>query len=168
MKNYVIGTLAVIILVLSSLLYKESRTPVTPTFPLVETSKKIDVEVPFFLYVFFKKNNCRDCMEFIEVLNELPAHFIVTGIVPENELKEEIELREITGAKFHLISSKKFKKNIPWYTPTTIGVSPNGDLVFTLPGVPGEKEYLKTFLESLYGKLYPIWLEEKISKAKKK
>lgn len=168
MKNYMIGMLAVIILVLLSLLYKESRTPAALKFPVMETPTKTDVEVPLFLYVFFKKNNCVDCMGFIEVLNNLPAQFIVTGIVHENELKNEMELRQKSGAKFPLISSEKYKKFMPWYSPATIGVSPYGNILFVLPGVPGEKEYLKIFLNSLYAKLYPILLEEKILDSKKK
>jgi hypothetical protein len=43
-----------------------------------------------------------------------------------------------------------------------MGVSPiDGRIIFTLPGVPGEKKYLENFLESLYSKLYPIFVEQK-------
>ncbi len=163
MKNYIIGTLAVIILVLASLLYKKSETPVNNSFPVSMDTESFEVEVPLFLYVFISKNNCIDCMEFIEVLNNLPSQFVVSGVVPENELKNEKELQEITGATFPLMSVKKYKKFIPWYTPAIVGVSPKGDIIFQIPGVPGEKKYLEDFLDSLYGKLYPVFLKEKIA-----
>jgi hypothetical protein len=165
MKNYIIGVLVVIMVVLSSLLYKQNKTSVPKRFPDLEEAKKGEVEVPLILYVFFSKRNCLDCMEGIQALNNLPPHFIVRGVVPKKELEEEKELRAITGAEFPLMSVSKFKKYIPWYTPSIMGVSPiDGRIIFTLPGVPGEKEYLENFLESLYSKLYPIFVEQKQQK----
>ena len=168
MKNYIIGTLAVIILVLVSIIYRNEKSPSPRNiFPVSEETKNVnsEVEVPLFLYVFFSKRNCIDCMEFIEVLNNLPSHFKVVGIVPENELKDEKELRSTTGAAFPLMSSSKYRKYVPWYTPTIVGVSPTkGNIIFILPGVPGEKAYLENFLDSLYDKLYPVFLKEKHAK----
>ncbi len=164
MKNYVIGVLVVIILVLTSLLYKNNETTVDKRFPVMETSHPEDVEVPLFLFVFFSKKNCIDCMEFIEVLNELESHFVVSGIVPENEIGDEEEIRRLTGATFPLVSASRYRKFVPFYTPAVMGVSPKGDIVFLLPGVPGEKEYIRNFLGSLYQKLYPIFLQEKLEK----
>ncbi len=164
MKNYIIATLLVVILVLSSFLYKNSKTLGTP-FPIGgETWTRVanGVDVPLFLYVFFKKNNCHDCLEVIQTLNSLPPQFIVTGIVPEEELKDEKELRTITGAAFPLESFKQYQKFLPWYTPTILAVSPKGKILVTLPGVPEEKEYLEKFLNSLYEKIYPLFLEENI------
>lgn len=163
MKNYIIGTLAVIILVLASLMYKNEMSP-RSRFPVLEENQGGDVEVTVSLYLFFSKNNCVDCLEVIRVLNNLPPQFKVFGIVPEGQLKNEEELRYLTGAAFPLMSPAKYRKHIPWYTPSIVGVSPKGDIAFVLPGVPGEKEYLRKFLESLYGKLYPLFLEEKFSK----
>lgn len=160
MKNYIIGLLIVIILVLASFIYKIETSP-RNRFPVLDETGKGDVEFPLFLYVFVSKKNCRDCMEMIEVLNDLPPHFIVRGLVPPNELKDEKELRYITGASFPLLDAAKYKKYIPWYAPSIVGVSPKGHIVFTLPGVPGEKAYLENFLESLYSKLYPIFLNQK-------
>jgi hypothetical protein len=165
MKNYIIGVLVVIIVVLSSLLYKQNKTSFPKRFPALEEAKKGDAEVPLILYVFFSKRNCLDCMEVMEVLNKLPPHFIVRGILPKKELEDEKELRGITGAEFPLMRVSEYKKYIPWYTPSIVGVSPiDGRIIFTLPGVPGEKEYLKNFMESLYNKLYPIFAEQKLQK----
>jgi len=163
MKNYIIGTLAVIILVLTSVIYKYETSP-RQRFPVLEEHKKSDVEVPLLLYLFFSKRNCADCFEFIQVLNQLPPQFKVFGIVPEDELKEEQELRYLTGAAFPLMGPAKYKKHIPWYTPTIVGVSPYGDIIFVLPGVPGEKEYLKKFLDSMYSRLYRIFLKGTLAK----
>lgn len=169
MKNYIIGTLTVIILVLASIIYKNEISPsLRNRFPVSEETKSVEtkVEVPLLLYVFFSKRNCIDCLEIIDALNNLPPQFVVFGIVPEHELKEEKELRRLTGAAFHLLSASNYKKYIPWYTPSILGVSPEGDILFVLPGVPGEKEYLLNFLDSLYGKIYPIFDEKRTSKEK--
>ncbi len=169
MRNYVIGLLVVAILVMGSIIYKNETSP-RNRFPALEegiVGNAGDVEVPLFLYVFFHKKNCHDCLEIIEVLNNLPPQFIVIGLVPESELKDEKELRQVIGAAFPLISAVKYKKFIPFYTPTIIGVSPERDILFILPGVPGESAYLKTFLDSLYAKLHPIFLKDKIKHYKK-
>jgi hypothetical protein len=165
MKNYIIGVLVVIIVALSSLLYKQNKTTIPKRFPALEEVNKGDAEVPLILYVFFSKKNCLDCMEGIQALNNLPPHFIVRGIVPKKELEDKKELRGITGAEFPLLPAEKYRKYLPWYTPCIMGVSPiDGKIIFTLPGVPGEKEYLENFLESLYSKLYPIFAEQKLQK----
>jgi hypothetical protein len=163
MKNYVIGVLLVIIVALSSLLYKQHKTSIPKRFPALQEANQGDIEVPLILYIFFSKRNCLDCMEVIRILNHLPPHFIVRGIVPKSELENEKELRSITGAEFPLMGISKYKPYIPWYTPSIVGVSPiDGRIIFTLPGVPGEKQYIKNFLESLYSKLYPIFAEQKL------
>ena len=164
MKNYFIAGLAVIILVLSSLLYKQNKTSTPKRFPALKETAGSEAEVPLLLYVFFSKRNCIDCMEVLQTLNNLPPHFVVRGIVPKSELENEKELRQITGAEFPLIPiSNKYRSFVPWYTPMIIGVSPiKGEIIFSLPGVPGEKEYLVNFLDSLYSKLYPIFLKEKL------
>ena len=154
MKNYIIGTLAVLLLVCASIIYKGSIKPLHSEFPVVVSAGSR--EASMHLYVFFFKKNCLDCLEYIEALNHLPPQFSVFGVVPENELKDEAQLRAVSGAAFPLISNSKFKTFIPFYTPTTIGVSPSGNIIFTLPGVPGEKEYIDDFLLSLYNKLKPI------------
>lgn len=160
LKNYVIGTLFVAILILVSIMIKNDRSLGIP-FPVHKDAKvrAAGIEIPLFLYVFFSQRNCHDCLEVVQVLNDLPPRFIVTGVVPESELKDEKKLRTRTGAAFPLIPFSQFsKKYIPWYAPTIIGVSQNGKIIFSIPGVPGEKEYLITFLESLYEKTYPYFL----------
>lgn len=160
LKNYVIGTLAVGLLIVVSVMVKNNRSLGIP-FPVHEDAKvrAAYIEIPLFLYVFFSQKNCHDCLDVLQVLNDLPPRFIVTGVVPDSELKNEKELRAVTGAAFPLIPFSEFSnRHIPWYAPTIIGVSQNGKIIFSLPGVPGEKEYLETFLESLYEKTYPYFL----------
>jgi hypothetical protein len=163
LKNYVIGTLIVGLLIIASIMIKNNRSLGMP-FPIHEEAKvrAANIEIPLFLYVFFSHRNCRNCLGVIQVLNDLPSQFIVTGVVPGSELKDEKKLRALTGAAFPLIPFSEFsKRHIPWYTPTIFGVSANGKIIFSLPGVPGEKEYLLTFLESLYEKTYPYFLNDK-------
>ena len=87
MKNYVIGFLIVCLIVLGSFLYKVSRNPVLNGFPIeYKASKGAGDEPPFYLFIFFSRNNCHTCMESIQVLNRLPPPFVVTGIVQGKEL----------------------------------------------------------------------------------
>jgi hypothetical protein len=167
MKNYVIGTLIVALVVLFSIVYKDKKTTIT-VFPIQEEAKvrAHGIDVPFFLYIFFSKKNCSTCLEIIHTLNSLPPQFIVSGLVAENELKEEKELRAISGAVFPLLGFNDYKKYLPWYTPTIFGVSPNGKILFTLPAVPNQKDYLEKFLNELYSRLYPTFLEEKFAHQK--
>ncbi len=160
MKNYVIGALIVVILVLSSLLYKyhttENKT-LSVVYPV--EFEEPDKSPKLHLYVFFSKKNCQDCLGIIEVLNVLPpSQFTVKGVVPDKELDDIKEIRSITGATFSIEGDKKFRKLIPKYTPAVAGLSKKSDLVFILPGVPGEKEYLEKFLYSFYQKVYPFLL----------
>ncbi|MCP5105252.1 MAG: hypothetical protein GY950_17825 [bacterium] len=97
--------------------------------------------------------NCPNCLEAIHVLNELPPQFVVTGIVPGEELKNEKELRQTTGAVFKLTGIKQsHRKFVPHYTPTIYGTARNGNILFVLPGVPGQEKYLADFLVNFYGK----------------
>jgi hypothetical protein len=90
MKNYVIAVLIVVILALSSLIYKyyntENKT-LSVVYPV--EFEELDKGPKLYLYVFFSKKNCQDCLGIIEVLNVLPrSQFVVKGVVPDNELKE--------------------------------------------------------------------------------
>jgi hypothetical protein len=100
-------------------------------------------------------------MQVVETLNHLQPPFGVTGVVPESELQDEAELRKITGLTFPLVSHIKYKRYIPFYSPTIIGTSRKGDIFFILPGVPGTKEYIENFLYGLYQKLLPFLSQEK-------
>lgn len=156
MKKYIILLLIVLILVLSSYIYKLYRLNIYRNFPSNELQTIKNIEAPLFLFLFFSIHNCESCLEIIEVLNRLPKYFIVIGIVPENELLKEEELREKTGVQFKLISLKKYLKFLPLYAPTLCGVSKNKKLLFVLPGVPYGKNYLKKFLFEFYEKAYPL------------
>ena len=87
-------------------------------------------------------------LEFIETLNQLRENYEVIGLVPEEELLVESELREITEAKFELRSLEKFRKFLPNYAPSLFGVDRKGKVFFVLPGVPGGNIYLRQFLDS--------------------
>jgi thioredoxin-related protein len=152
MKNYVIGTLLVIILSVSSLFFKYhiANNILFTRFPV----EIIEADAPrLYLYVFFSKKNCYECLGIIEVLNDLPPRFVVSGVIPDAELENKKEIRFHTGATFPLESQSKYKRFAPRYTPTVVGVSARGEIFFVLPGVPGEKGYLKKFLDSMYNKL---------------
>jgi hypothetical protein len=140
MKNYIIALMAVVILFLVSVIYRDNRKgQAGTTFPVLkETKARVlkEVDVPLYIYVFFSSRNCYDCLQVIHELNDLEPHFIVTGIVHEDELEDKTKLRSLTGATFPLESADKYKKFLPWYSPTIIGVSPNEVILFILPGVP--------------------------------
>ena len=92
----------------------------------------------------------------IEVLNGLTAPFIVYGIVPPDELMNDQELRRLTGAAFNLLPWDKFKSYAPIYAPTLMGVSQKRRILFIIPGIPDQIEYLEHFLIKFYNKAYPV------------
>jgi hypothetical protein len=151
MKNYLIVFLLLVIIVLGSLLYKYYYSNIFHYFPLEKTSS---IEVPLYLYFFFSRQNCRDCLSVIEFLNETPEQFEVIGVVPDDELLDEARLRRETMAAFKLVGVSKFKRVIPLYAPTMMGISKKGKIYFVLPGVPNTKEYLEKFLSAFYIKAY--------------
>ena len=154
MKNYVIGFLIICLVVSLSFIYKNSKIPVLVKFPVRnESTKNTSGEPLFYLYIFFSQHNCPSCLGFIKVLNELPPSFVVTGIVSGEELENEKQLRQSTGAGFKLIPfGEKYRRFKPHYTPAIFGVTGRGRVLFVLPGVPGEKKYLYDFLVNFYGK----------------
>ncbi len=154
MKNYVIGFLVVCILVMGTFLYKVVKTPALERFPIEQTAEKNQGgEPPLYIFIFFSSNNCPVCMEAIHVLDELKPPFFVTGIVPGDELDNENQLRQSTGAGFKLIPfSEIYRRFKPHYVPAIFGVTGSGRVLFVLPGVPGEKKYLYDFLVNFYGK----------------
>jgi hypothetical protein len=157
-KNSIIGFLLVCIVVIFSFNYKDSHRPVLGKFP-IENQPRINVPgvPPLYLYFFFSRRHCPVCLEAIEVLNELPSQFVVIGIVPAGELEKESEFRNATGAAFNLIIFKEsYRRFTPRYSPALFGVSGNGDILFILPGVPGEKKYLNEFLIDFYSRSIEI------------
>ncbi len=145
--------LLTVILVLSSFLYDNGKQSIYNNCPVIENENPGD-EVALFIYIFFSKRNCRDCLQIIEILNRLQPPFKAIGVVPGSELKEEGELRNITGAAFRLISCAEYKKYIPLYSPSLMGISRRGKIYFVIPGVPGMKTYLEQFITVFYDKIH--------------
>ena len=72
MKNDLIGFLLVFILVIISLEFKNSQTPVMRNFPANTNSESgLSVDPVLHLLVFFSMNACSSCLESIEVLISL-------------------------------------------------------------------------------------------------
>lgn len=154
MKNSIIGFLAICVIVVLSFMYKASKSPILGKFPIENELKNISTdELPLLIYIFFSRHSCPNCLEAIHVLNELSPPFFVTGIVPGEELKNEVELRKTTGAAFNLVGfNESYKKFTPHYMPAIFGVGRDGKILFVLPGIPGENKYLHEFLINFYGK----------------
>ncbi|MCP4214427.1 MAG: hypothetical protein GY765_07205 [bacterium] len=153
MKNYIIAFLVVCLVVMGTFLYKAYLTPVLNGFPLSGAVVEDSGEPPLYLFIFLSRNNCHVCMEAVTVLNMLPKPFVVTGIVPGEELRDEAGFRKTTGATFRLAEFQAmYRRFNPYYSPAIFGVSAKGRVLFVLPGVPEQKEYLYNFLVNFYGK----------------
>lgn len=160
MKNYIIGLLSIVILVLLSYGYKNSRNSVLQGFPVEKVEGHLGDHPTLHLFLFFSGDDCSNCLEVIDVLNNLPSQFIVTGIVPIKDLANENELREKTKARFDLISfNNSHKRFFPNYSPSMFGVGEDGRIYFVIPGVPEEKEYFENFLVNLYGRILPLLIK---------
>jgi len=157
--SYLIILLIVGLLVVSSFLYKEIRKPIFHHFPVKEIAIETDVDNPFYLLLFFSRFNCRDCLEIIDTLNTLEKPFFVYGLIPSQELMDEKTFRLESGAQFPLIKAERFSKYYPLYSPTLLGISQKGQILFTLPAVPHQNEYFTLFLNNSYEKAYHILLD---------
>lgn len=169
MKNYIIGLLVVIILFLGSVIYRHHNTKACHHFPIPESLKQKNKDVPIYLFLFFSEDNCAPCLsDIIEVLNTLPPQFRIAGIVSGDELENEAELRQAKGVSFPLFSFRKYKKYLPGYTPTLFGVSPAGEIVFIFPGTQKKIIDLRSIITSIYGKMYHSFESELAQKSSEK
>jgi len=137
---------AVIILYLSSIIYRERVTPVTTNFPVRRLEEEFRGEVKLNLILYFSIKNCPPCLKVIDFLNEPPDGVRVVGIVPEKEIQLLDEIRQTTGAEFPIYSFKRWKRYDPIYAPTLFGVGPDGIIYFILPCVGLEETYLPGYL----------------------
>jgi hypothetical protein len=158
MKNYFIVFLVACVAVSISFIYKQGNQKPLHHFPITEFPKMVNIENPLYLVLFFSIQNYKDCLGGIDILNSLKSPYIVYGLVPPDEQKNENHLRGVTGAKFKIFSGEKFKRFAPIYAPTLFGVSQKGRILFVLPGIPNQKEYLQNFLTTIYNKAYPVLL----------
>lgn len=147
MKTYIIALLIGAVIFLGSVIYKIESLPILGHFPIEKLQAEKE-NSQIYLILYFSSKNCLPCLEIIETLNQLPSQYKVIGLVPGTELKFEDELRNISGARFILKSLKIYKKYLPYYAPSLLGINRQGKIFFILPGVPGENAYLGQFLES--------------------
>jgi len=159
MKNYFIALLLTVILVLSSLISRHSRRPVLYEFPVAQLTEK-DSGGFLYLFLFFSGRNCPPCLDIIADLNGLPVDkFKVFGVIPDNEITLEEEIRQRTGASFLFLNSRKFFRFKPLYAPSLYGVSRHGVILFILPATPGQRDYLKIFLIDFYTRAFPFLVD---------
>jgi len=156
MKNYIIALLAVSLAVSVSFIYRANQRPALQHFPISLVDHYDNQDNPLYLLLFFSKQNCKDCLAGIEVLNNLEPQYRVYGIVPDKEMSDLSLLRKTTGAAFELLPANQFNTYYPIYAPTLFGVTQKGRILFILPGIPDQKKALKHFLSVFYNKAYPV------------
>jgi hypothetical protein len=100
-------------------------------------------------FFFFHSQDCPSCLRRVSVLNRLPSHFKVVGIIPEEEILFKNRIKRMVSAEFPIKSVKKFKKYTPPFSPGLIGVTEEKNVLFILPVIPGLKDYLSNFIEEL-------------------
>ncbi len=149
-RNIPVIVLVIMIIVLASYIYRCYHENIFSNFPLGRDGFPRTESKAIFLFFYFHSHDCPECLEVIQMLNNLPRHFCVKGIVPKNELKDEDGIRRMTGAIFPFESIEKYNKFIPPISPALIGVSEEKTVLFILPAVPGQKDYILDFLQSFY------------------
>ena len=154
--------LVVIIVFLISVIYKQHKTMVFSHFPVEEEIREQSPEARIYVFLFFSRKNCPSCLnEIVKILNNLSTPFHVTGVVPGDELEDEVAVRCITGVTFPLSSLEKFGAYIPWHLPTLICVDPSGKVVFVLPDFALHSRHIENVLNSVYGRLADSMEKEK-------
>jgi len=92
-----------------------------------------------------------DCLRVIEQLNKLRDQMNIVGVVPVEELENEIDFRNETGVKFSLIGlNGELKRFIPNYLPSLIGINKKGSILFVIPSLPGDQFFIYEFLIKFY------------------
>lgn len=153
MKKILYILVGVIVLYLSSIIYRERLTPITARFPVERLGKDTRGEIRFNLVLYFAMNNCRPCLKpVVDFLNEPHDKVRVIGIIPENEIHLISHVRNATGARFAIYSSKKWRRYDPFYAPTLYGVGPDGNIYFILPCVGLEESYLSGYFDEFMRK----------------
>jgi hypothetical protein len=153
MKKFLYILVGVIIVYLSSIVYRERVTPITARFPVERLGKDSRGEIRFNLILYFAMNNCRPCLKpVVDFLNEPRDKIRVIGIIPENEINLVSDVRDTTGASFPIYSSTKWRRYVPFYTPTLYGVGPDGNVYFILPCVGLEESYLSGYFDEFLRK----------------
>lgn len=155
MKNLIIAFLLVIIIFMASIFFKWSHTPAYTGFP-VDKERSRDLDNPLYVYIFFSEKSCKPCLDNIGPLNHLPPGFIVTGVVPDNDMEFEKRLRKSTGASFPFAKGSKFKKFIPSFIPSIVLASKSGKVFAVIPGTAGFKKFSYDYLVQFYEKCYPL------------
>ena len=148
-----------LIIIAASFAYRDYRQNIYLEFPINRISSEDEGVIPFYLFFYFHSHDCPQCLKVITILNNLPRHFQIKGLVPEDEIRNVAIIKEMTGAIFELASIEKYKKFIPLISPALIGVSKEGAVLFILPAIPDQEEYLLDFLESFYYNRISVGIE---------
>lgn len=154
MRKLLVISVGIIIIFLSSVIYRERMTPITTHFPIKFFGEEQRGKVELNLIIFFSMNNCPPCLKVIDYLNKPPDGIRVVGIVPEKEIQLLNKIRQNTAADFPIYSVKKWKRYIPVYAPTLFGVGPEGIIYFMLPCVGLEEIYLHEYLAEFMRKAH--------------
>lgn len=153
MSRYLAGILALCLLVLVSIIYKQNRTNALLGFEkgdLAQASEPV-----LYLYGFFSSDSCMPCGEVIGVLNQLPDYFKVTGVVPKREAHRIGALREQYKIQFPIHDPSRYRRYRPLINPTVIGTSVKGKILFILPCATLRPDEIRTFLMNFHLKLGP-------------
>lgn len=154
MRNLVYAFLIVVILYLTSVIYRDHVTPILIDFPVEELETSYQKEVNLYLVLFFSMKNCPPCVQqVVNCLNEVPENVQVIGIINEEELNFVDEIRAITGAKFQIKNLKKWKKYRPNYAPTLYGIGPDGKVYFILACTALEEINLRAYIDEFMRKV---------------
>lgn len=149
-----LGFLAIVIIIyLSSVIYRDRVTPVFTSFPLGDAPLNTENEPVLYLYLFFSKNSCPPCLnKVIDILNQPREDISVMGIIPEKDSALIDDIRSTLGINFPIRTMKRWKRYVPNYYPTLYGVGRNGRIYIVLPCVGLEDEFLCKYLSEFQRK----------------
>lgn len=155
MKKLFITFIAVVIIFLCSLIYKNFVTPIFVNFPIKELAESPynRNQTTFYLILFFSKKNCPPCVQqAISSLNYLPQNVKVFGVIKDEETQFIDYMKSQFDIKFPVKTIKNWKKFRPNYAPTLYGVDSKGRIFFVLPCVGLEESYFHSYLDEFLRK----------------
>lgn len=155
MKKLLIAFIAVVIIFLTSIIYRNHFTPILVNFPIKELTKSSDsrMDTSFYLVLFFSRNNCSPCVQqAANSLNDLPENIMVLGVVKDEEIQFVDYIKRQMGIKFPVKTIKNWNKFRPNYGPTLYGVDAEGKVFLVLPCIGLEENYLPSYLDEFLRK----------------
>jgi len=122
-----------VMVLLSSMVYRERNRSPWIDFPVVKQQLPANAADKMKVYFFFSIRDCATCLEIIDNLNRLRDEFVIVGIMKDQEISDIDFIRREYGVQFEIMNSRRFNKYKPVSSPSLLGVDKKGRIMGWTP-----------------------------------